>query len=96
MRIKRDDKDGRQDWVLRGFRRFDAPVSVVVRDHTQLPDDQAIKICVAMGWPDEVFPPTRSSRSARTLTRSPVSSASSLNPYSRNAVSLSRVIGVNR
>ena len=51
MRIKRDDKDGRQDWVLRGFRRFDAPVSVAVRDHTQLPDDQAIKICVAMGGP---------------------------------------------
>lgn len=30
MGIERDDKDGRQDWVLRGFRQFDAPVSVVV------------------------------------------------------------------
>jgi len=30
MGIEREDKDGRQDWVLRGFRQFDAPVSVVV------------------------------------------------------------------
>lgn len=30
MGIERDDKDARQDWVLRGFRQFDAPVSVVV------------------------------------------------------------------
>ena len=30
MGIARDDKDGRQEWVLRGFRQFDAPVSIVV------------------------------------------------------------------
>ena len=30
MGIERHDKDKRQDWVLRGFRQFDAPVSVVV------------------------------------------------------------------
>ena len=30
MGIARDDKDMRQDWVLRGFRQFDAPVCVVV------------------------------------------------------------------
>ena len=30
MGIAREDKDGRQDWVLRGFRQFDAPVSIVV------------------------------------------------------------------
>ncbi len=30
MGIAREDKDGRQDWVLRGFRQFDAPISVVV------------------------------------------------------------------
>ncbi len=30
MGIERDDKPKRQDWVLRGFRQFDAPVSVVV------------------------------------------------------------------
>jgi nitroreductase len=30
MGIARDDKPMRQDWVLRGFRQFDAPVSVVV------------------------------------------------------------------
>ncbi|MEO1568448.1 MAG: nitroreductase [Pseudomonadota bacterium] len=30
MGIERHDKAARQDWVLRGFRQFDAPVSVVV------------------------------------------------------------------
>jgi len=30
MGIERDDADKRQDWILRGFRQFDAPVSVVV------------------------------------------------------------------
>lgn len=30
MGIARDDKEKRQDWVLRGFRQFDAPVSIVV------------------------------------------------------------------
>ena len=30
MGIARDDKERRQDWVMRGFRQFDAPVSVVV------------------------------------------------------------------
>ena len=30
MGIARDDRDARQDWVLRGFRQFDAPVSIVV------------------------------------------------------------------
>ena len=30
MGIAREDKDKRQDWVLRGFRQFDAPVSIVV------------------------------------------------------------------
>jgi len=30
MGIAREDKPARQDWVLRGFRQFDAPVSVVV------------------------------------------------------------------
>ena len=30
MGIAREDQAGRQDWVLRGFRQFDAPVSVVV------------------------------------------------------------------
>jgi nitroreductase len=30
MGIEREDKAGRQDWVLRGFRQFDAPVAVVV------------------------------------------------------------------
>ena len=30
MGIAREDKQGRQDWVLRGFRQFDAPVCVIV------------------------------------------------------------------
>ena len=30
MGIERDDKNARQDWVLRGFRQFDAPVCVIV------------------------------------------------------------------
>jgi nitroreductase len=30
MGIARDDKEQRQDWVLRGFRQFDAPVCVIV------------------------------------------------------------------
>jgi nitroreductase len=30
MGIDRHDKAARQDWVLRGFRQFDAPVSIVV------------------------------------------------------------------
>lgn len=29
MGIERDDKVRRQDWVMRGFRQFDAPVSVI-------------------------------------------------------------------
>ena len=30
MGIGRDDKEARQDWVLRGFRQFDAPVCVII------------------------------------------------------------------
>jgi nitroreductase len=30
MGIERHDQEGRKDWVLRGFRQFDAPVSIVV------------------------------------------------------------------
>ncbi len=104
MGIERDDKERRQDWVMRGFRQFDAPVSIVVcfdkslddngtiahfdlgavtyglvlaawskglgcvingqgimqspvvREHAQIPEDQVIMTCVAMGWPDETFP----------------------------------------
>ena len=103
MGIERDDAEGRQDWVLRGFRQFDAPVAIivtfdeelkeddiskfdcgaavnglvnagwskglgavinsqgimqspVVRKYANIPDDQVIMICVAMGYPDENFP----------------------------------------
>jgi nitroreductase len=30
MGIARDDKEGRHDWVMRGFRQFDAPVCVII------------------------------------------------------------------
>jgi len=103
MGIEWSDKERRKDWVLRGFRQFDAPVSIVVtydrsihggdiapfdcgavtnalvnaawsrglgcvvnsqgimqspvvREHAQIPEDQVIMICVAMGFPDESFP----------------------------------------
>jgi len=103
MGIERHDQAKRQDWVLRGFRQFDAPVSIVVtydrsihggdiapfdcgavanalvnaawsrglgcvinsqgimqspvvREHAGIPDDQVIMICIAMGYPDEIFP----------------------------------------
>jgi len=102
MGIERDDKERRQDWVMRGFRQFDAPVSVVVccdrdllsntiaqfdtgaatyglvlaawarglgavingqgimqspvvREVAEIPEDQVILTCVALGWPDEGF-----------------------------------------
>ena len=38
MGIARDDKDARQDWVLRGFRQFDAPVCVIVTYDKELGD----------------------------------------------------------
>ncbi len=102
MGIERHDSERRQDWVMRGFRQFDAPVSIVVcfdrdllnntiahfdtgamtfglvlaawsrglgavingqgimqspvvREIADIPDDQAILTCVALGWPDEEF-----------------------------------------
>lgn len=102
MGIERHDKERRQDWVMRGFRQFDAPVSVVVcfdrnlldntiahfdcgavtyglvlaawarglgavingqgimqspvvREVAQIPEDQVILTCVALGWPDQDF-----------------------------------------
>lgn len=102
MGIERHDAEKRQDWVMRGFRQFDAPVSVVVcfdrtlldntiahfdtgamtyglvlaawsrglgavingqgimqspvvREVANIPEDQVILTCVALGWPDEDF-----------------------------------------
>lgn len=49
MGIERDDKEKRQHWVLRGFRQFDAPVSVIVTyDRTLYGDDLAIFDCGAV------------------------------------------------
>ena len=102
MGIERRDAERRQDWVMRGFRQFDAPVSIVVcfdrslledtiahfdsgamtyglvlaawskglgavingqgimqspvvREAANIPEDQVILTCVALGWPDEAF-----------------------------------------
>jgi len=102
MGIARDDKEMRTDWVMRGFRQFDAPVSIVmtydkilepaaiaqfdlgaishaiclaawerglgtvingqgvmqsavVREHANIPDDQNILTCIALGYPNEEF-----------------------------------------
>ena len=38
MNIARDDKDARLDWVLRGFRQFDAPVCVIITYDKELAD----------------------------------------------------------
>lgn len=38
MGIAREDAAGRQDWVLRGFRQFDAPVCVIVTYDRELAD----------------------------------------------------------
>ena len=38
MGIARDDKDARLDWVLRGFRQFDAPVCVIITYDRDLAD----------------------------------------------------------
>lgn len=103
MDIERHNKEKRLEWVVRGFRQFDAPVSIVVtydrsihgsdiapfdcggvtnalvnaawsrglgcvvnsqgimqspvvREYAQIPEDQVIMICVAMGYPDPDFP----------------------------------------
>ena len=38
MEIARDDKEARLDWVLRGFRQFDAPVCVIIAYDRELAD----------------------------------------------------------
>lgn len=49
MGIAREDKAARQDWVLRGFRQFDAPVSIVITyDRALLGDDIAPFDCGAV------------------------------------------------
>ena len=49
MDIEWSDKQRRQDWVLRGFRQFDAPVSIVVTFDAELTDnDIAIFDCGAV------------------------------------------------
>jgi len=49
MDIEWSDKERRQDWVMRGFRQFDAPLSVVVTFDKDLEDnDIAIFDCGAV------------------------------------------------
>ncbi|MFM7376807.1 MAG: nitroreductase [Erythrobacter sp.] len=49
MGIGRDDKAARQDWVLRGFRQFDAPVCVIITYDKELADaDDTVFDCGAV------------------------------------------------
>lgn len=49
MQIERHDAEKRKDWVLRGFRQFDAPVSIVVTyDRDLVGDDIAPFDCGAV------------------------------------------------
>ena len=49
MGIGRDDKAARQDWVLRGFRQFDAPVCVIVTYDKELSEaDDTVFDCGAV------------------------------------------------
>lgn len=49
MGIGRDDKAARQDWVLRGFRQFDAPVCVIITYDKALSDaDDTVFDCGAV------------------------------------------------
>jgi nitroreductase len=43
MGIERDDKEARTDWVLRGFRQFDAPIAVIVTFDKTLQDEDISK-----------------------------------------------------
>ena len=54
MGIERHDAEARQDWVLRGFRQFDAPVAVIVTFDANLKDDDISKFdCGAGQWISE-------------------------------------------
>ena len=48
MDIARDDKEKRQDWVLRGFRQFDAPVCVIIADAVLADSDDTAFDCGAV------------------------------------------------
>ncbi len=49
MGIARDDADARQDWVMRGFRQFDAPVCVIITFDRDLADsDDTVFDCGAV------------------------------------------------
>ena len=49
MGIGRDDKAARQDWVLRGFRQFDAPVCVIITYDKELAEaDDTVFDCGAV------------------------------------------------
>lgn len=49
MGIAREDAEARQDWVLRGFRQFDAPVCVIITyDHELADSDDTAFDCGAV------------------------------------------------
>ena len=49
MGIARDDQERRQDWVMRGFRQFDAPVCVIVT-YDRVLDGTTIVRSIAALW----------------------------------------------
>ena len=51
MGIAREDKEARHDWVLRGFRQFDAPVCVIITYDRELADsDDTAFDCAVRHW----------------------------------------------
>ena len=51
MDIARDDKERRQDWVMRGFRQFDAPVSLVLTYDRTLDPGATCRECARWACP---------------------------------------------
>ena len=50
MGIARDDRAARQDWVLRGFRQFDAPVCVIITYDRELADSDDTETHSSAWW----------------------------------------------
>lgn len=71
MGIARDDKPMRQDWVLRGFRQFDAPVLLVLT-YDRVLDPGAVVISI-------------SARSATTSCSRPGTAVSALSSTGRGS-----------
>jgi hypothetical protein len=58
MGIERDNKAKRQDWVLRGFRQFDAPVCVIITYDRVLDGSDATSFDCGAWRPPWSMPPS--------------------------------------